>query len=40
MDPEVFRKGIALSKYLTRAELENLVKSILIEELKNELNKY
>jgi hypothetical protein len=40
MDPEVFRKGIALSKYLTRAELENRVKSILIEELKNKLNKY
>ncbi len=40
MDPEAFRKGIALSKHLTRAELENRVKSILIEELKNELNKH
>ena len=40
LDPEVFREGIALSKYLTRAELEKRVKSILIESLENELSKY
>jgi len=35
-----FKKGVALSKYLTRTELKTLVDKILIRELDKELSKY
>ena len=38
--PELFTKGVALGKYLTRTELKKLVDKLLVGDLDNELSKY
>ncbi|MFP3320455.1 MAG: hypothetical protein RXO24_07815 [Acidilobus sp.] len=38
--PELFTKGVALGKYLTRTELKKLVDKLLVGDLDRELSKY
>jgi hypothetical protein len=38
--PELFMKGVALGKYLTRTELKKLVDKLLVGDLDRELSKY